>query len=497
MVDSALPQPGDIIAAKYRIERAIGDGGMSVVFGATHCVTGKRFAIKWLLPDDEAATSALAAQRFIREAQVAGLFQHPNVVEVYDVGEVSGSYYMVMEWLEGESLDTRLARVGRLSLHEACAYLIPCMQGIEEAHAVGIVHRDLKPANIFVCQATKHAPERAKVLDFGIAKLTNPSTDRDSLTTQAGVLIGTPSYLAPEQLRNQAVDHRTDIYAFGVVLYQVLSGELPFMADTFGELVLQIATSTPRPLRELVPELPPGVDALVARAMAREPAERFQELSTLIDALRAYAEPAYARTTPARGQPLPASGRSSMRMATPLATEAKSLAPPGPAPARPLRLPVRVALALTGLALTAGLWLFIDQRAQPAGPIADSALPPIAGARPSEPRVATETAIMAATPASKHNASDEPPKALPFGIAPPEPELVFGVSQADAGIVSPGAQRAKPQRARPARVDAPARVPAEAPARAPTERESPPPSAPPPSAPPPPIDHNPLHMEIQ
>jgi eukaryotic-like serine/threonine-protein kinase len=479
MVDSALPQPGDIIAAKYRIERAIGDGGMSVVFGATHCVTGKRFAIKWLLPDDEAATSALAAQRFIREAQVAGLFQHPNVVEVYDVGEVSGSYYMVMEWLEGESLDTRLARVGRLSLHEACAYLIPCMQGIEEAHAVGIVHRDLKPANIFVCQATKHGPERAKVLDFGIAKLTNPTTDRDSLTTQAGVLIGTPSYLAPEQLRNQAVDHRTDIYAFGVVLYQVLSGELPFMGDTFGELVLQIATSTPTPLRELVPELPTGVDALVARAMAREPAERFQELSTLIEALRAYAEPAYARTTPARGQPLPLSGRYSTRMPTPLATEAKSLAPPVPAAARPLRLPARIAVALSGLALGAGLWLFIEQGSKPA----DAALPPVSAARPTEPRASTETAIMAATPASKESASDAPPKALPFGIAPPEPELVFGMSQADAGIVSPGAQRAKPQRGRTARVDAPARAPA----------DSPPPSAPPPPA----IDHNPLHMEIQ
>jgi serine/threonine-protein kinase len=484
MVDSALPQPGDIIAAKYRIERAIGDGGMSVVFGATHCVTGKRFAIKWLLPDDEAATSALAAQRFIREAQVAGQFQHPNVVEVYDVGEVSGSFYMVMEWLEGESLDARLARVGRLSLHETCTHLIPCMEGIEDAHAVGIVHRDLKPANIFVCQATKHAPERTKVLDFGIAKLTVPSSDRDSLTTQTGVLIGTPSYLSPEQLRNQAVDRRTDVYAFGVVLYQVLSGQLPFAANTFGELVLQIATSTPTPLSELAPELPPGVAEVVARAMAREPSERFQTLRALIDALRVFADQAFARTTPAAGHAYPVNASYSMRMATPLATEAKSLPPLASRPAaRSVPVSVQIAVALIGLVVGAGVWLQFSDHAKPAD------LPPVppfaavsqpAAQAPTEVNPATETSVMAATPASASVIRDPLAKS-----AQANAPSASGVQHPDAGLApaEPNAPPVKPARSRALRSDAPVRTPVE--------------GHPPPSAPPPAIDHNPLHMHIQ
>jgi eukaryotic-like serine/threonine-protein kinase len=284
MDGSALPRPGDTIAGKYVLERVIGEGGMSVVYGATHRVTNKRFAIKWMLPD-ETPTSGDTARRFIREAQVAGLFQHPNVVEVYDVGQVSGSFYMVMEWLDGESLASRLERERVIAFENACAYLIPCMHGVHEAHLAGIVHRDLKPANIFLCRAMHQMPERPKVLDFGIAKLSKHLFDVNSLVTKSGVLIGTPHYLSPEQLRSQPVDHRTDIYAFGVIMYQLLSGQLPFPADNFGALVLQIATGTPLPLRALVPELPVGVPEIVAKAMAREPDERFQDLRDLIAAL--------------------------------------------------------------------------------------------------------------------------------------------------------------------------------------------------------------------
>ena len=284
MDGSALPQPGETIAGKYVLERVIGEGGMSVVYGSTHRVTGKRFAIKWMLPD-ETPTSSDTARRFIREAQVAGLFQHPNVVEVYDVGQVSGSFYMVMEWLDGESLATRLERCGAITFPDLCAYLIPSMHGVTEAHSAGIVHRDLKPANIFLCRAMHHTPERPKVLDFGIAKISKKMFDVNSLVTKSGVLIGTPHYLSPEQLRSQPVDHRTDVYAFGVIMYQLLSGQLPFPADNFGQLVLQIATGTPIPLRELVPGLPVGVPEIVSKAMARESEDRFQDLRELVAAL--------------------------------------------------------------------------------------------------------------------------------------------------------------------------------------------------------------------
>jgi eukaryotic-like serine/threonine-protein kinase len=283
---SALPQPGDLIAGKYRVEREIGRGGMSVVFGAKHVVTGRRFALKWLLP--EISVHPESAERFIRESQVSGRLQHPNVVEVFDIGQDAGTHYMVMEWLAGESLADRLERVGALSVRDACRYLIPCMRGVAAAHAAGIVHRDLKPANIFLCEAANSGSEVAKVLDFGISKLSIASGDVNSPVTSTGILLGTPHYMAPEQMQAQPVDARTDVYAFGVILYQVLSGSLPFAATNYGALVVQVATETPRPLQELVPDLPPGVADCVARAMARPVADRFQNLHALITALEPY-----------------------------------------------------------------------------------------------------------------------------------------------------------------------------------------------------------------
>jgi serine/threonine protein kinase len=283
----ALPQPGDVVADKYRVECAIGSGGMSVVFGATHVVTGKRFAIKWLLVARNEDASE-ATQRFIREAQVAGRFMHPNIVEVYDVGEADGAYFMVMEWLEGESLAAKLDRECSFSFRTACDLLIPCMLAIDDAHNAGVVHRDLKPANIFVCEATRHSLARPKVLDFGISKwIELPHGEISPVVTRTGTLVGTPYYLAPEQLRSLPADRRTDIYAFGVILYQVLSGEMPFPSTNFAELVLQIATSSPTPLRQLVPSLPAGVEYVVERAMARDPAQRYPDMRALVADLEA------------------------------------------------------------------------------------------------------------------------------------------------------------------------------------------------------------------
>jgi serine/threonine-protein kinase len=284
---AAPPQPGDTVADKYRIESMIGSGGMSVVFGATHLITGRRFAIKWLSPVPGTDVRE-STQRFIREAQVANRFTHPNVVEVYDVGETRGAYYMVMEWLDGESLAAKLERDGTLPFEKACELLVPCMLGIDDAHSAGIIHRDLKPANIFLCAPTRHAPLRAKVLDFGVSKLLERARGGDLLSpvvTKSGMVVGTPYYLAPEQLRSVPVDQRSDVYAFGVILYQVLSGAMPFPSENFAELVVQIATGTPTPLRELVPTLPPSVEHIVAKAMARDPDERYPDVRSLVSAL--------------------------------------------------------------------------------------------------------------------------------------------------------------------------------------------------------------------
>jgi len=273
------------------------------------------------------------------------------VVEVYDVGEVSGSYYMVMDWLEGESLADRLDTRGPFSFAETCRYLLPCMQAIDEAHQAGIVHRDLKPANIFVCNATKHAPEHMKVLDFGIAKLETRASDVDPRVTKTGVLIGTPYYLSLEQLRSQPVDRRTDIYAFGVMLYQLLSGELPFPAENFGELVLQIATATPVPIHSLVPNLPPGAAELVQRAMARDPADRFPDLRSLI----ALMERINSETRAARKTLLASSSHPSLQ--TPLATESTVVPPEAAHDPQPAPNFTRTYAAIAGVTLVAIAWL--------------------------------------------------------------------------------------------------------------------------------------------
>jgi len=315
---STLPKPGDIVAGKYRIEHTLGSGGMGVVYQVTHRVTGKRFALKWLLP--EVATQADAAKRFIREAQVAGRFEHPNVVEVYDVGSDDGSFYMVMELLEGESLADRITRQGALTVADTCRLLIPCMRGVAEAHSAGIVHRDLKPANIFVCRPTKETPESAKVLDFGISKVEVLPGELSHSMTRTGVLMGTPYYMPLEQMRGRDVDHRVDVYAFGVVLYQVLAGELPFQADSFSDLVLLVASNTPHALDELVPGVPPGLAQVISRAMARDPADRYPDLQGLIDALAQF-DPKQSESL--RPYSAPAPGASSR---PPTAAVSKTLA---------------------------------------------------------------------------------------------------------------------------------------------------------------------------
>ena len=176
-------------------------------------------------------------------------------------------------------------RAGRLPAHEACRILVPCMEGIEAAHAAGIVHRDIKPANIFLCAAGGGEVEQAKVLDFGVAAFSNAQGGLDFTQTHSGAIIGTPFYMAPEQMRGQPIDHRADVYALGVTLYELLSGRRPFYATAYADLILQIANTTPIPVEELVPDLPAGLAAIVRRAMARDAAGRFSAMREFIDAL--------------------------------------------------------------------------------------------------------------------------------------------------------------------------------------------------------------------
>ena len=270
---SEVPQPGDIVAEKYTVVRQLGAGGMGAVLEVVHRVTGKHFAVKWML--SEANDGDTMVQRFIREAKVAGRFQHRNVVEVYDVGQEGQSPYMVMELLRGESLHDRLRR-GPMNAREAIAVLIPVMRGVQAAHDAGIIHRDLKPDNIFLSHPSQGDENTVipKVLDFGISKVQNNSGNTTQLT-QVGTVLGTPEYMAPEQVRSLPVDNRTDVYALGVILFQMLSGQLPHSGGSYSDIVIKVATEPPADLRKLQPDTPAAVADAVARALAKQPRDRF------------------------------------------------------------------------------------------------------------------------------------------------------------------------------------------------------------------------------
>jgi serine/threonine-protein kinase len=370
-----LPKLGDIVGGKYRIERAIGLGGMGAVFEASHLVTHKHFAIKWLLPDLDAD----ALKRFVREAQIASRCEHPNVVEVYDLYQEDGAVFMVMELLKGESLATRLEREGQLAAGAACRIMLPCMEGLSAAHAVGIVHRDLKPANIFLCLPRGRDAEQPKVLDFGVSRLTPLPGVVESTTIQSGAIVGTPGYMAPEQLRGGAVDVRADVYSLGVTLYELLSGKRPYDGENLPDLVFNIVTGNAPPIAELVPDLPRGLALVVSRAMSPDPAARFATIEAFMRALEPFAEP----IAPSLPPPSSARPRSQLRWWAALAL---------------------VACVAAGVAH----WRWSAASALPSAPLGDGG--PAVGTRGARPTVSGDPSsgrVSAPPPPPAHEHTDE------------------------------------------------------------------------------------------
>src|SRR5215210_2818749 len=271
-----------VLDGQYHVEALLGKGGMGAVYRARHILLGDRVAIKVLPP--QMRNNAEWLRRFRREGQAARRFRHPNAVTVYDLRTTSdGLIYMVMEYVEGHTLDAELKAQGRFTPAEAFAALEPVMSVLNAAHAQGVVHRDLKPENIMFGKATDGGPPVVKLLDLGIAKISEVAGSDASGTTAltvAGQVLGTPYYMSPEQWGEVSddggteVDGRADIYSLGAVFYELIAGRKPFMGRTLQELRREHVSVTPPPLHELMPDVPEGFSRAIARAMAKDRSER-------------------------------------------------------------------------------------------------------------------------------------------------------------------------------------------------------------------------------
>jgi eukaryotic-like serine/threonine-protein kinase len=305
---------GDLIAGKYRVEKLLGAGGMGVVVSALHLQLDERVAIKLLLP--EMLKIPEAVQRFTREARAAVKIKNEHVARVFDVGTLDGGApYMVMEYLEGGDLAAWLENRGPLPVDVAVDFVLQACEAIADAHALGIVHRDLKPANLFCTRRSDGAPA-IKVLDFGISRMSGLGGSSDLGLTHTSAMMGSPRYMSPEQMQTpRAVDSRTDIWAMGAILYELISGSVPFPGETLPEICLKITTAEPEPLASLRAGVPAGLEAVIAKCLAKDRERRYPDIASLAAALAPFAShPGRAAATAADAGPRP--GRNKLVFAT-------------------------------------------------------------------------------------------------------------------------------------------------------------------------------------
>lgn len=280
-----LPKQGDSLLGKYILEKPLGQGGMGIVYAARHELLGQRVAVKFLLP--EIASNGDAVARFLNEARAASRIESDHVARVLDVGLAQGTLpYMVLEFLDGDDLAIVLGKRGPLPIAEVADFVLQAIDALAYAHALGIVHRDLKPSNLFLVRR-QDGTARLKVLDFGISKLMGAQGLSGDIT-KTNALLGSPLYMSPEQLRDsKGVDHRCDIWALGVIAYELLTSHPPFMADNAVALFAAIQESEPMSLRARRPDaaIPPELEAAVLRCLRRSANERFTSVTELGAAL--------------------------------------------------------------------------------------------------------------------------------------------------------------------------------------------------------------------
>ncbi len=270
-----------MIAGKYRVERMLGAGGMGLVVEAHHLTLDEKVAIKYLKP--EALENSASVARFAREARASARIKSEHVCRVLDVVVDDGMPYLVMEYLEGRDLDELVTKEGVVSVEDGIDYVLQACEALAEAHMAGIVHRDLKPANLFLSRRADGSPV-VKVLDFGISKVQPKAGAQDAAMTATSSLLGSPLYMSPEQMRAvKEVDARTDIWSMGVILYEILTGQRPFVGETIPSICAAILSDAPVPLAGRVP---PAVEAVIMRCLEKRADDRFQSVAELAEAMR-------------------------------------------------------------------------------------------------------------------------------------------------------------------------------------------------------------------
>ena len=315
------PKQGTVIADRYHLDSIVGEGGMARIWRAHDDVLDRTVAVKILFMREDRDLRKMVS-RFMREARIAAAVRHPNVIDTLDFGTESDRPYLVMEYLEGESLDHRISRDPSLTLSELIELTAGVLDGLAAVHEAGIVHRDLKPENIFLASSLDGV--RAKVLDFGVSRDLDPRASRRSaMTTQDGFLIGTPQYMSPEQARGlRDIDHQSDIYNVGAILYEALTGQLPFDDEAVGDLLVSIISGGPPPVVELNPAIGAPISEVVEKAMRVERADRYRSAQAMRRALLAAAD-----------VEIPGAGRPSLPMPAPdrlVELEVETLAAEGP-----------------------------------------------------------------------------------------------------------------------------------------------------------------------
>jgi eukaryotic-like serine/threonine-protein kinase len=419
---------------KYEIKRTLGKGAMGIVYEAWDPIIARRVAIKTVrLPDtadDPETEEALA--RFRREAQAAGRLTHPNIVGVFDYGETNDLAYIVMEFVDGPSVKSLVDKQERFAIADTVRLMTDLLTGLKFSHDRGVVHRDIKPANIMLT-----SEGQGKIADFGIARIESSSM------TQAGTVLGTPAYMSPEQFMGQVVDARTDIYSSGVVLYQLLTGERPFEGG-MSAIMHKALNTEPVPPSQLSVTSPPAFDAVIRKAMAKRPEDRFQSAADLLEAIRAAAS----------ARPVPAMADVADDNATMVASSHRTVAsPPRPMPkptsasaqapavaAKHSAMPMIVIAAVVVLLFAGGgAWLFLF-RGSPS-PTTPGRLPSDTVEQPRPAQAANAPAAAPGSTASVTQAPAPPPAPRPMAasVAPPSAGASVAPPSAAASAVPPPA----------------------------------------------------------